>query len=221
VIDSIGGRRSCDETRAVVERVAHVLESLGHHVEPLVPPVPEFFIEDFKLYWGFIAFTIQRFGRMLLGSLDSERLDGLTKGLARFYLRRAARTPLALARLSASSLLYRREFRHDLVLSPVLGSAVPTLGFLSPEVAFDELFERIVDYISFTPLNNAAGSPAIALPAGISRAGVPIGVHFSAAHGAERTLLEVAYQLEAELDVPRIDRIEAATQLRTRTPAER
>jgi amidase len=205
VLDSIGGHRSCDETRAVVERVAHVLESLGHTVEPMVPPVPEFFIEDFKLYWGFLAFMIRHFGRVLVGQIDRERLDGLTQGLSRHFIRRAWRLPLALVRLQGSSLLYRRNFRHDLVLSPVVGRAVPPVGFFSPEVPFDELFERILQYIAFTPLNNATGSPAIAVPAGFSRAGVPIGAHFSAPHGAERTLLEIAYQLEAELDLPRIE----------------
>lgn len=205
VLDSIGGHRSCDETRAVVERVARVLESLGHTVEPFVPPVPEFFIEDFKLYWGLLAFSIQRFGTQLVGPLDPARLDGLTQGLSRYFVRRSWRLPLALARLQASSLMYRRNFQHDLVLSPVVGSAVPPLGFLSPQVPFDELFERILKYIAFTPLNNATGSPAIAVPASISRAGVPIGVHFSANHGDERTLLEIAYQLEAELDVPGIE----------------
>jgi amidase len=204
VLDSIGGHRSCDETRTVVERVARVLESLGHTVEPMVPPVPEFFIEDFKLYWGLLAFSIERFGKQLVGPLDPERLDGLTKGLSRYFIRRSWRLPLALARLQASSLVYRRNFQHDLVLSPVVGSAVPPIGFFSPQVQFDDLFERILQYIAFTPLNNATGSPAIAVPAGMSHAGVPIGVHFSAPHGDERTLLEIAYQLEAELDVPRI-----------------
>ncbi len=205
VLDSIGGHRSCDETRAVVERVARVLETLGHTVEPFVPPVPEFFIEDFKLYWAFLAFSIQRFGKQLVGPLDPARLDGLSLGLARYFARRGYRLPLAMARLQGSGILYRYKFKHDLVLSPVVGSAVPPLGFLSPEVPFDELFERILHYIAFTPLNNATGSPAIAVPAGISRAGVPIGVHFSANFGDERTLLDVAYQLEAELAPPRID----------------
>jgi amidase len=212
VLDSIGGHRTCDETRAVVLRVARVLESLGHTVEPMVPPVPEFFIEDFKLYWGFLAFSIQRFGRLLVGPLDPGRLDGLSQGLSRFFARRWWRLPLALARLQASSLLYRWKFQHDLVLSPVVGRAAPPLGFFSPEVPFDELFDRILQYIAFTPLNNATGSPAIAVPAGISHAGVPIGVHFSATHGNERTLLEIAYQLEAELDVPRIEDLAKAAE---------
>jgi amidase len=33
---------------------------------------------------------------------------------------------------------------------------------------------------------------------GMSRAGLPIGVHFSSAQGREATLLELAYELEAD-----------------------
>jgi amidase len=59
------------------------------------------------------------------------------------------------------------------------------------------MFERLVQYAAFTPLNNASGGPAISLPLGRSSADMPIGVHFSADHGDEQTLLELAYELEA------------------------
>jgi amidase len=59
------------------------------------------------------------------------------------------------------------------------------------------MFERLVHYAAFTPLNNAAGGPAISLPLGRSSTDLPIGVHFSADHGDEQTLLELAFELEA------------------------
>jgi amidase len=58
------------------------------------------------------------------------------------------------------------------------------------------MFDRLVRYAAFTPLNNAAGAPAVSLPLGSTSDGLPIGVHFSALHGDERTLLEIAYELE-------------------------
>ena len=73
---------------------------------------------------------------------------------------------------------------------------IPELGYLSPALPFPELFERLTKYIGFTPINNACGSPAIALPMGAATNGLPIGVQLSAAHGDERTLLEIAYELE-------------------------
>jgi amidase len=40
------------------------------------------------------------------------------------------------------------------------------------------------------------GCPAIALPLGTSTSRLPIGVQFAAAHGRDRTLLELALSLE-------------------------
>ena len=49
----------------------------------------------------------------------------------------------------------------DVLLSPVLTHTTPSLGHLSPTLGFDELFDRLQDYVGFTPLNNAAGGPEI------------------------------------------------------------
>ncbi len=85
----------------------------------------------------------------------------------------------------------------DVVLTPVLAHTTPELGFLSPDQPFDELFAKLLSYVAFTPFNNASGGPAMSLPLGHSSEGLPIGVHFSAAHGDERTLLELAFEIEA------------------------
>jgi amidase len=94
--------------------------------------------------------------------------------------------------------------RHELMLSPVLAHVTPRIGYLSPNVSFDVLIERLRAYVAYPPLNNIAGSPAISLPLGQTDDGRPIGVHLGAAHGDERTLLEVAFALEAERPWPRI-----------------
>jgi amidase len=96
-------------------------------------------------------------------------------------------------------------FAHrELVLSPVLAHVTPELGRLSPRVPFDQLVERLTQYVTYTPVNNIAGTPAISLPMGRSAAGLPIGVMLSAASGDERTLLETAFALEAEQPFPLI-----------------
>ena len=84
----------------------------------------------------------------------------------------------------------------DAVLSPVVGHVTPKLGHLNPQVGFEQLIVRFTDYASYTPLNNANGSPAIAIPAGLSCEGLPIGIQLAGRHGDERTLLELAYQIE-------------------------
>lgn len=206
VYNSITGRDTDPETRATVEETARLLEGMGHRVEEIAAPVPERFIEDFKTYYGFLAFMMSRFGhRMMAPDFDAGEMDGLSKGLADYYAKRKRRTPGMLLSLSLSRHVYARVMkRFDLMVTPVLAHTTPELGYLSPNVPFEELFDRLINYASFTPVNNATGSPAISLPMGMSSNGLPIGVQLAAAHGDERTLLEVAYGLEDIKGWPRI-----------------
>jgi amidase len=200
VLDSITGIPTDEETRETVEATARALQHLGHGVEEMPAPVPQRFIEDFKTYYGFMAFMMSRFGhRMMAPDFDPEKLDGLTKGLAAYYAERKRKTPAVMTILQLSRFYYARALRDfDVIISPVLGHTVPELGWLNPNVPFETLFERLIQYASFTPANNASGGPAISLPMGLSRAGTPIGVQVSAAHGNERTLLELAFALEQD-----------------------
>ncbi len=55
---------------------------------------------------------------------------------------------------------------------------------------------RLLDWVAFTPYQNASGDPAISLPLGQDSAGLPIGMMFAAGAGREATLLELAFELE-------------------------
>jgi len=198
LFDSVTGRPTDAETRASIAATAAQLADLGHHVEEMPMPIKAQFASDFSIYWGLLAFFVTAFGRGLVGSgFDAQKLDPLTKGLAAFYKKHALKTPWVLHRLKNARHDYAQVFTgYDIMLSPVLAHTTPEIGYLSPDQAFDELFERLTGYVSFTPWNNASGGPAISLPMGVSARGLPIGAHFSAAHGAERTLLELAFELE-------------------------
>lgn len=198
VMDSINNVPTCAVTRDAVERIVALLEDLGHHVEDARPPVASSFADDFADYWGFLAFMLSFFGRRRFGKdFEPGQLDNLTRGLAARFRRRSWRTPLVLCRLQRSARQCDQATgEYDLLLSPVLSHVTPKLGYLSPELPFPELFGRLKRYVGFTPLNNAYGGPAISIPAGMSREGLPIGVQFSARYGDERTLLEIAYELE-------------------------
>ncbi|MET0929479.1 MAG: amidase [Aeromicrobium sp.] len=206
ILDSITGVPTDEDTRKAVLATADLLGSLGHEVHEVELPVGRRYMEDFKHYWGLLAFSTQHFGRRIMGpDFDKSLTDPLTRGLARRFLRQAWRTPLALRGLKASEQQYRAAFADvDLILSPTLGYTTPELGHLSPAVDFPVMFERLVQYAAFTPLNNTSGGPAISLPLGRSSAGLPIGVHVSADHGDEQTLLELAYELEAAQPFARI-----------------
>lgn len=198
VLDTVTGVRTDEETRAAVTATAELLSGLGHHVVTMPPPMDQQFADDFALYWGLLGYLMSRVGGRAFPGLDAARFDALTVGLAGHYRVHARDTVGALARLRHSRVTYARALAgYDAVLSPVLAHTTPRIGHLSPQQPFEELFPRLVEYVAFTPLNNASGSPAISLPLGATAEGLPIGVQLMAGHGDERTLLELAYELEA------------------------
>jgi amidase len=134
---------------------------------------------------------------MLGPDFDKSGTDNLTKGLYTLYRKNLAKTPRVLYRLRRLQQQYSAMFlKYDVVLSPVLGHTTPELGYLSPAQPFEELFDKLIAYTSFTPLNNISGGPAISLPLHQTSNGLPLASHFSADLGDERTLLELAFELE-------------------------
>ncbi len=204
--DSITGP-PCPETLATVERTANLLETLGHSVKRLSTlPVTSAFADDFIDYWGFLAWITGRLGKKTFGKdFLSEKMDSFVKGLASRFRSRAWKLPMALYRLKRTQKDYA-NYMHglDAILMPVLGHVTPKLGYISPDVPFEELMSRLSAYAAYTPLDNAAGTPAIALPIGLSVQGLPIGIQLASAIGDERTLLELAYELEQANPWPRI-----------------
>ncbi|MCW1958078.1 MAG: amidase [Mycobacterium sp.] len=192
-----------DSSPAVRDRTleaAALLESLGHRVDYLdTNPVPESFAEDFLLYWASLAMTLVRTGRRAFGpSFDRTRLDKLTLGLDRHATRNLHRLPLAISRLSRLRKVTARFYTdYDILLTPTLADETPMIGHLDPTTDYQQIIDRLVEWVAFTPLQNATGEPAISLPMAQSASGLPIGMMFSAPIGAERRLLELAFELEA------------------------
>lgn len=197
-IDSITGVPTDSETRAAVEKTAALLEQLGHRVEPITIPIDESFVPDFVGYFEVLAFAIARLGRILFGrEFEADRLNDASKSMAEMGRKHLSKMPGVIRRLRRTRHTYGALFDNlDVVLSPTVATTPPPLGWLSPQIPFDELIERIINFMSFTPINNATGSPAISLPLGHSSEDLPIGIHFAAREGDERTLLELAFELE-------------------------
>lgn len=199
VLDSITGQATDAATRETVEATARVLEGLGHSVELIKLPIRESFADDFSQYWGMLSYLLSTFGHKLLGAdFDKTQTDNLTQGLAQYYRKNMWRTPMMLWGMKRVANDYAEIFRNcDVLLSPVLSHTTPKLGHLSPVQSFESLFERLRNYVSFTPLNNAAGTPALSMPMGRTAEGLPIAVQLSGARGEERRLLALAFELEA------------------------
>jgi len=193
-------KRECSpEVRDHTLGTAALLESLGHHVEYLdAPPVPESFIDDFLLYWALLSFALVRGGKSRFGaSFDRAKLDNLTLGLESFAAANLHRLPVAVARLATlRRRMLSRVRDYDVLLTPTLADVPPRVGHLDPSADYDQIIERLVDWVAFTPLQNVTGDPAISLPLSHSADGLPVGMMFSARLGREATLLGLAYELE-------------------------
>ncbi|WP_447646963.1 amidase family protein [Nocardioides zeae] len=93
---------------------------------------------------------------------------------------------------------------HDVVLTPTVATVTPQIGHLDPTLDFETVIGRLMDWVAFTPLQNATGEPAISLPLATTADGLPLGVMLAAGRGREATLLEVAYELEEARPFARI-----------------
>jgi len=86
----------------------------------------------------------------------------------------------------------------------VVAHETPEVGYLDADLPFETHLERVSNWVTFTPLQNIAGSPAVSLPTGHAPDGMPVGVHFSARRGQDRLLLELASEYEAAHPFARI-----------------
>jgi amidase len=120
----------------------------------------------------------------------------LTLGLERHTGRNLHRLPGTIIRLRS---MRRRsaEFyqTYDALLTPTLADPAPRVGHLAP-TDYQQVMDRLIDWVAFTPLQNVTGDPAISMPLAQSAEGMPVGMMLAADLGQEALLLELAFELE-------------------------
>ena len=188
-----------DEAVAAVQSTADLLSALGHEIVEVAHPVDDSFGPDFLRSWGLLAGLIRVAGLVDRRSgFDGSRIEPFTRELASVAREQAPLMPGTLRRLRALARDHESVYDScDVLLSPVLAHEPPLLGYLGPDVEPRTHLLRVLRYVSFTPLQNVSGSPAISVPSGLGGAGMPLGVQLAAPFGHERRLLELAFELEA------------------------
>jgi aspartyl-tRNA(Asn)/glutamyl-tRNA(Gln) amidotransferase subunit A len=90
--------------------------------------------------------------------------------------------------------LYKSAFeKYDTIISPT----APILPFKLGEKTSDPLEMYLAD--AFTVNVNIAGIPAISIPSGFSKEGLPIGIQFMGDYMSEEKLFKLSYTLEKDL----------------------
>ena len=195
------------ETHDTILHTASLLQSLGHQVEMRPFPLDvDFLSKHFLNYYGLLAFLMKDLGRVVYkAKLNKHELECFTTGLSKQFTSNISKLPGSLKLLKETGAKVETLFNdYDVILTPVVSTIVPKIGFFDPMLSYEEISKRAISFASFTGLQNITGSPAISLPLGMSSGGLPIGVHFTTNSGQDRMLLELSLELEAAKPFKRI-----------------
>jgi len=183
------------ECVAAWDDASRLLETLGHELIDIDPPMPREAVATFEICWavltGLSTVNVPAEARGLLQPLTrwlgekGEAIGGPEFGLALGELRRVAARTLADLR------------PYDLVLTPTLAAPPLPVGALRNDDDPAADFEAQKRFTPWTSMWNVTGSPAISLPLHQTPDGLPVGVMLAARPGDEATLLSLAAQVEA------------------------
>lgn len=185
------------------ERVAAILESLGHTVVPVDTPVE---MDQLNGTWNalfrrWVAADVAHVASETGREPGPDNLEGPTLAAlqAASRLTVADVTAAQVAQGEITSRLEHATAEVDVLLCPTLGRSRIPLGQVAGE--FDPADSEVteLDLFPYTYLFNVSGWPALSVPAGSSDAGLPMGVQLAAPQGSERTLLRLGEQIEAAI----------------------
>ncbi|MEX2111899.1 MAG: amidase [Pirellulales bacterium] len=195
-----GQEPSSDVTSAILA-TARLCEELGHEVRiSRIDFSGSQMAEDFLTLWASSAGdAVERLENERGRKATLQDFEPLTLAFAaQHHGGGKEKIPVAAERLKALAKNVADQMEpYDLLLGPVLSTAPPRIGEYAPTVPFEELMTRMIAYVAYTPVFNVTGMPAMSVPLTWNEQGLPIGSQFAAKSGDERTLLELAYELEA------------------------
>ncbi|MBI1239454.1 MAG: amidase [Alphaproteobacteria bacterium] len=197
------GRPVHDDCVTAVKKAAKICRALGHKVTEASPPVGmvELTGPFMALWTSAVTMQVDMLSEMTGEPPTVQNLEGLTLGLYEAGKKvTAAQYQGAIAIIQAvSRAIAAWHETYDLWLTPTLASPPLALGDFSVDVRdVEKGFGPMLDYVPFTPIQNATGQPAINIPLHWNDDNLPIGVQFVARFGDEATLLQLAGQLERE-----------------------
>ncbi|MBA2555102.1 MAG: amidase [Geodermatophilaceae bacterium] len=179
--------------QAAWEDTSRLLESLGHDIEDIVPPLTAELIPHFEVVWSLSATTLP---------VHPSRIGEL-EPLTRWLLERGMATS---AQQAMSALMTTQQHsRHaiaalspyDVVLTPVCTLPPRPVDWFFADGYGAPDFERQKQFSAFTALYNMTGQPAVSIPLQWSAEGLPLGMMLVGRPADEATLISLSAQLEA------------------------
>ena len=188
------------EIAAAVREIANLLAGLGHHVEERAPKLPADPAATITaIVGGNTALTVrlleQRFGR----EMTDKDLEILTLAHSHNAKRNTATDYVAaqLAAFQISRALASFFEGCDIFLCPTLCAPPLRIGELNTmSNDLSHIAPILRRYMPGTSMFNMSGQPAMSVPLAWNKAGLPLGMMFSARFGDEATLFRLAGQLE-------------------------
>jgi Asp-tRNA(Asn)/Glu-tRNA(Gln) amidotransferase A subunit family amidase len=185
------------ETREAVRNAAAAAARAGHRVEAFRPDGLDKARQLWDIFFGEV-------GLLLLG----ETLEGAERGLPilkAFLKGDAPLPPLTSAgfihawidRDENREQLLRQMETHRVLICPV--ASIPAFRHGERDWTIDGTTVGYLDAMTYTHWFNILGNPAVVVPAGKSREGLPIGVQIVGRPFEEEVVLAVAAQIEREL----------------------
>jgi len=181
------------EVRELVAAAAKRFEALGAHVEdvgPLIEPLQNFFE---PLWIGSFATRLRQIPTQLHGKLDPGFRAAAEKGLA-ITLADYAKAYEAKSKLARDMALWHQKY--DLLLSPV----TPTAGPAVETLYNSDAFPRWTKGAPYTLPFNLTGAPAASMPAGLTKAGLPVGLQIVGPARADHLVLRAMRAYESSID---------------------
>lgn len=187
------------ECIAAVQRTAKLCADFGHDVEESDPGI------DGEMVWETFRTIVSANLAVTLASHPEGRkpepsqLENMTLATAKLgeavSAEKYIRATQAAHRLGRQMAQFHQDY--DVLLTPTFASPPVKLGWLDMMMEdVEDYWKRVMRFAPFPVWFNMTGQPAMSIPSGLSRSGLPLGVQLSARYGDEATLLKLATQIE-------------------------
>jgi amidase/aspartyl-tRNA(Asn)/glutamyl-tRNA(Gln) amidotransferase subunit A len=178
------------EVVTAVAKAVRLLDNLGAHVEPIELP-GEDLGETFRVHWYSAA--ANRFAAVPadLAHLCDPGFVAVAEAGARILASALATAQLRRAAFGAA--MDKLLAKLDFIVSPA--TAIPAFE-VGPEIPGDVILDWSVNAGSFAFPINLSQQPAVSTPCGLTAAGLPIGLQFVGARGADAKVLSAARDFE-------------------------